>query len=103
MIYPLNLPSGMSSEKVTTLYGLIAQLDFDEAYEVQDALIARIDLLAKKQRNTFRVGDRVRFDDKRGTPMNGEIIKIMRKNIKVRVDDNLLVWSVHPSFLEVIE
>jgi hypothetical protein len=91
------------NEKLTTLYGLIAQLDFEEAYEVQEALSARMDLLGNKQRNTFRVGDRVVFDDKRGIPMNGEIIKIMRKNIKVRVDDTFQQWSVHPSFLEVIE
>jgi hypothetical protein len=90
------------NEKLTTLYGTIAQLNYEEAYEVQDALASRIELLEMQQRQTFSVGDRVIFDDKRGIPMKGEITKIMRKNIKVKIDESFQVWSVHPSFLTVV-
>ena len=41
-----------------------------------------------------------------GKPMSGKIIKIMRTNIKVQVDDGSYphnIWTVHPSYITVVE
>ncbi len=94
------------NEELTELYGMIAQLDYEDAYEVQHALSARIKLLTKQKTRMMNVGDKVCFEDKNGKHMTGKITKIMRKNIKVQVDDGVYphdTWTVHPSFLTVVK
>ena len=48
--------------------------------------------------STFRVGDSVYFDSKRGMRVTGTIEKINRKTIKVATPTGL--WSVSPSLLK---
>ena len=91
------------NEKLTELYGMIAQLDYEDAYEVRDALLARIKLLTKQKTRMMNVGDKVAFEDKNGKPMTGKITKIMRKNIRVLVDNTSQHWTVHPSFITVVK
>ena len=93
-------------KKLTELYGLIAQMDDEEIDNIQHHLSARRKLLSKQKARMMNVGDNVLFEDRNGKPMSGKIIKIMRTNIKVQVDDGSYphnIWTVHPSYITVVE
>ena len=90
-------------EKLTELYGLIAQMDDEEIVNMQHHLSARRKLLAKQKARMMNVGDKVIFESADGKPMSGKITKIMRTNIKVQVDGYGPLWTVHPSFITVVE
>ena len=71
-----------------------------------DELNTIIALVRDRQRSiqteiggSFRVGDSVYFNDKRGAKVTGIIKKINRKTIKV--DTGGYLWSVSPSLLKV--
>jgi predicted double-glycine peptidase len=50
-------------------------------------------------RNKFAIGDNVTFIDKNGDTIDGDVIKIMPANIKVRV--GRVDWSVNPTVLSL--
>ena len=56
--------------------------------------------LNRQVKNQFSVGDRVWFNSRKGTKIEGEITKINRKNIVVSQDNSYVSWNVTPSLLK---
>jgi len=50
----------------------------------------------------WRVGDRVSFQGRRGSTINGKITKVNQKSISVTAEDCISKWNVSPSLLTKI-
>ena len=86
-----------------TIIKAVQTMDADELNTVVTAIKDRRDYLRTVELRQFSKGDTVSFDDKFGTPKTGEIISIMKKNIKVKEHDSHVVWHISPNFLTVVE
>tara|TARA_Y100000593_G_C4314588_1_gene340177 strand:+ start:844 stop:1113 length:270 start_codon:yes stop_codon:yes gene_type:complete len=75
-------------------------LDNNELNEIISTINYRRKELNRQVKNQFSVGDRVWFNSRKGTKIEGEITKINRKNIVVKQDDSFTSWNVSPSLLE---
>lgn len=89
----------IGNEDMIRILGCIPNGDTDQLDMISRAISSSRDIMASKVRKAFHVGDRVMFESK-GVEYHGEILKIMRKNIKVRTDGGA-IWTVYPSFLKV--
>lgn len=75
----------------------IANLNEREYKQLMATIRLGRDLVNQEKLNEFAVGDKVSFEDKQGNKLSGEILKILPKNIKLKV--GMTNWKVHPSFL----
>jgi len=80
----------------------INKLSIDELYELNRKVVQRIKVLnSRKQEDAasqFGLKDRVFFVRKNGERIEGEIVKINRKTVKVQT--NFGLWSVSPTLLQ---
>ena len=87
-----------------SLIGDIMKLDEGDLERIALAVKSRRDQLNEVKKLQFGVGDRVTFVPSRGryrgVRVTGPVLKVMRKNIRVRDEDSGVQWTVHPSFLE---
>lgn len=86
----------------TNLKGQLMDLNMEEVREAFALLRARQDLLAKELRKSFKVGDLVWFDSKRGR-VEGKVVKLLKKNVSVHSTNGLGNWRVYPGNLNRME
>jgi ribosomal protein L35AE/L33A len=91
----------MNDELGNVLVG-IAKASREDMRLIQDAFKARWNTLTKEEANAFSVGQRVFFNDRQGRRIEGDIEKINRKSINVRVGE-FNSYRVSPSLLGVVE
>ena len=86
-----------------TIIKAVQTMEADDLNTVVTAIKDRRDYLRTVELRQFSKGDTVSFSDKFGNPKTGEIISIMKKNIKVKEHDSHVVWHISPNFLTVVE
>ena len=85
-----------------SLKGHLMDLNMEEVREAFALLRARQDLLAKELKKSFKVGDLVWFDSKRGR-VEGKVVKLLKKNVSVKSTNGLGNWRVYPGNLHPME
>lgn len=95
------------TERILTAADVIGNIRTGELDSVLSLIIQHArERQTEAARNQFKVGDTVRFDAKRRGMQEGTIVKIMPKNIKVRVlgsfGSSAVEWTVAPSLLEKV-
>lgn len=77
--------------------------DQNDLRAINDAVKLRFTYLARRSVQKFAVGNTVRFTA-RGKTVQGEIVKVNQKNVKVKEVGNALttVWNVPASMLEAV-
>ena len=85
-----------------SLKGHLMDLNMEEVREAFALLRARQDLLAKEIKKSFKVGDLVWFDSKRGR-VEGKVVKLLKKNVSVHSTNGLGNWRVYPGSLKPME
>ena len=78
----------------------ILGLDTNGLNEVISTIQYRRKELNRQVKNQFSVGDRVWFNSRKGTKIEGKVSKINRKNIVVSQDNSYVSWNVTPSLLK---
>jgi len=91
----------MNEEKLENLVNLISTMEKDDLKVASELMKERWDYLSRLEKYKFKVGDKVRFEGHGGKVETGIVIKIMKKNIRVKTDT--LRWDVAPSLLEKVE
>ena len=84
------------------LLDLISICDSDDLMDAGNMFRARQNSLTAMSVTKFRTGDNVTFDSSKRGRINGEVLKVNRKTVKVRAD-NGVIWSVSPSLLKIEE
>jgi hypothetical protein len=82
-------------EAIVSIYNMNAA----ELNEVVEAVKRQRTYLARRQADTFRIGDVVSFAA-RGMQIVGTVTKVNTKTVQVRQNDNYTVWRVHASLLK---
>ena len=82
--------------------GELMSLNMEDVREAFAILRARQDLLAKEMKKSFKVGDLVWFDSKRGR-VEGKVVRILPKNVAVNSTNGLGNWRVYPGNLNRME
>ena len=86
-----------------SLIGDILRMDSDDLNRLVEAIKSRRTVLAEEDKALFSVGDIVTFIPRhgrwRGRFITAIVRKINRKNLKVYDENNLVEWTVHPSFV----
>jgi hypothetical protein len=82
--------------------GKLMSLDMEGVREAFALLRARQDLLAKELKKSFKVGDLVWFNSKRGR-IEGKVTKLLVKNVSVRPTGGFSDWRVYPGHLNLVE
>lgn len=80
----------------------IEKLNPDELRTLNKLVIQKIQETNRTIALSFKVGEKVYFNDRYGQKHEGQVKKINRKNITVYVDKNVpypVTWSVSPMFL----
>jgi len=75
----------------------ISKASKSELKELSAMIRERWDYLETIAKFKFQVGDDVEFQDKKGHVHTGKIVRLMKKNVRVKVGD--LWWTVPPSLL----
>ena len=86
-----------------TIIKAVQTMEADDLNTVVTAIKDRRDYLRTVELRQFSKGDTVSFSDKLGNPKTGEIISIMKKNIKVKEHDSHVTWHISPNFFTVVE
>ena len=86
----------------TKLKGELMSLNMEDVREAFTILRARQDVLAKELKKSFKVGDLVWFDSKRGR-VEGKVVRILPKNVAVNSTNGLGNWRVYPGNLNRME
>jgi len=73
--------------------------DRQEVREIWKILAQRSKQLEQQITSNFAIGDKVKWDSKRGYEVRGIVEKINQQTISVRTEDNSR-WKVSPSFLK---
>jgi hypothetical protein len=73
----------------------------DELAQIVDALKLQRQFISKQNIRSIAVGDTVEFTA-RGNVVTGTVIKVNRKNVKVR-EDGYGIWNVPASLLRRVE
>ena len=75
--------------------------DLADLLKITNAIRSRRDELSARIKNRFRVGQKVWFASNiDGKKIHGEVFKINRKNIRVKVD-NYNIWTCPPEGLNI--
>jgi len=82
--------------------GELMSLNMEDVREAFAILRARQDLLAKEMKKSFKVGDLVWFDSKRGR-VEGKVVRLLKKNVAVNSTNGLGNWRVYPGNLNRME
>ena len=86
----------------TKLKGELMSLNMEDVREAFTILRARQDVLAKELKKSFKVGDLVWFNSKRGR-VEGKVVRILPKNVAVNSTNGLGNWRVYPGNLNRME
>ena len=86
----------------TKLKGELMSLNMEDVREAFTILRARQDVLAKELKKSFKVGDLVWFNSKRGR-VEGKVVRILPKNVAVNSPNGLGNWRVYPGNLNRME
>ena len=86
----------------TKLKGELMRLNMEDVREAFTILRARQDVLAKELKKSFKVGDLVWFNSKRGR-VEGKVVRILPKNVAVNSTNGLGNWRVYPGNLNRME
>ena len=86
----------------TKLKGELMSLNMEDVREAFTILRARQDVLAKELKKSFKVGDLVWFNSKRGRG-EGKVVRILPKNVAVNSTNGLGNWRVYPGNLNRME
>jgi ribosomal protein L35AE/L33A len=79
---------------------LILQItDSKELRAVWNAVVHQDKYLQRKAKLQFAVGSMVKFNDKNGNTVTGQVTKINPKNVVVRVESTRTNWRVTPTLL----
>jgi len=89
----------ISAELMTQLL----QLDREGISECYDVLKHHRASLDRKAKNSFKIGDKVWFNDRQGKRIDCKIEKINRTRIVVRPLNGGRGWNCYPSSLHPIE
>ena len=84
------------------LKGELMSLNMEDVREAFTILRARQDVLAKELKKSFKVGDLVWFNSKRGR-VEGKVVRILPKNVAVNSTNGLGNWRVYPGNLNRME
>lgn len=79
---------------------LILQItDAKELRAVWNAVVQHHKYLQRRAKLQFAVGSMVKFNDKKGNTVIGQVSKINPKNVLVRVESTRTNWRVTPTLL----
>ena len=82
-----------------TLISEVLGMDDDDLNRLVEVVKSRRAQLAEVQKLRFGIGDRVQFQSRKRGFVKGTVLRIMRKNVKVK-QDNGPIWTVYPGFLQ---
>jgi len=88
---------------LSTVIKVIQTMEASDLNSVATAVDDRRNYMRTVELRQFSKGDTVSFQDKEGNPKTGEIISIMKKNVKVQETDRAVTWHISPNFLTVVE
>jgi len=89
-----------------SLVGEILAMDRNDLNRVTEVVASRRAQLDEAVKLQYAKGDRVTFVPSkgryRGKRVTGPILKVMRKNLRVRDENTGVQWTVYPGFVESV-
>jgi hypothetical protein len=85
-----------------TLIEQVNNMNIDDLRMLNNLAISRINDLTSNYRFNFKIGDKVTIDNNGRGDIPGTVVKIMRKNVKVKADEGFVTYSVTPTLLKHI-
>ena len=91
----------LTNTEMESIVAKIGNLDFDQCKELNERLTMQRTFLANQSVRSFVIGDTVTFTGRRGVVNTGEITKVNRRYVHVKVGHTN--WKVPAEMLSKVE